>query len=103
MTTNHTRTIAHLLPMFLQMLKDEFPDVRLHIISKLELVNKGMQFLQVVFLYTASHIYSNRYRTTITIVTSSNRPISGRQAVEGSAGYYRIHPSTSKSIRCNVL
>lgn len=28
--------------MFLQMLKDEFPDVRLHIISKLELVNDGM-------------------------------------------------------------
>ena len=28
--------------MFLQMLKDEFPDVRLHIISKLELVNQGM-------------------------------------------------------------
>jgi hypothetical protein len=27
--------------MFLQMLKDEFPDVRLHIISKLELVNQG--------------------------------------------------------------
>lgn len=27
--------------MFLQMLKDEFPDVRLHIISKLELVNNG--------------------------------------------------------------
>lgn len=27
--------------MFLQMLKDEYPDVRLHIISKLELVNKG--------------------------------------------------------------
>jgi len=35
------RTIDHLLPMFLQMLKDEFPDVRLHIISKLELVNQG--------------------------------------------------------------
>jgi serine/threonine-protein phosphatase 2A regulatory subunit A len=34
--------------MFLQMLKDEFPDVRLHIISKLELVNQGKQFL----LYT---------------------------------------------------
>lgn len=31
--------------MFLQMLKDEFPDVRLHIISKLELVNKGMALL----------------------------------------------------------
>ena len=35
------RTTAHLLPMFLQMLKDDFPDVRLHIISKLELVNQG--------------------------------------------------------------
>lgn len=38
---NARRTIDHLLPMFLQMLKDEFPDVRLHIISKLELVNQG--------------------------------------------------------------
>lgn len=36
-----SRTIAHLLPMFLQMLKDDFPDVRLNIISKLELVNNG--------------------------------------------------------------
>lgn len=27
--------------MFLQMLKDEFPDVRLNIISKLESVNNG--------------------------------------------------------------
>lgn len=33
--------------MFLQMLKDEFPDVRLHIISKLELVNKGMLFFNI--------------------------------------------------------
>ena len=30
--------------MFLQMLKDEFPDVRLHIISKLELVNDGTSY-----------------------------------------------------------
>lgn len=29
--------------MFLSMLKDEFPDVRLNIISKLELVNNGTQ------------------------------------------------------------
>jgi serine/threonine-protein phosphatase 2A regulatory subunit A len=36
------RTINHLLPMFLNMLKDDFPDVRLNIISKLELVNNGM-------------------------------------------------------------
>lgn len=40
--TNDIRTIGHLLPMFLTMLKDEFPEVRLHIISKLELVNEGM-------------------------------------------------------------
>ncbi|MBE3048303.1 hypothetical protein IMZ48_38525 [Candidatus Bathyarchaeota archaeon] len=39
--TDSYRTIEHLLPMFLTMLKDEFPDVRLHIISKLELVNNG--------------------------------------------------------------
>jgi serine/threonine-protein phosphatase 2A regulatory subunit A len=39
---NDSRTISHLLPMFLQMLKDEFPDVRLNIISKLESVNNGM-------------------------------------------------------------
>lgn len=30
--------------MFLNMLKDDFPDVRLNIISKLELVNNGMFF-----------------------------------------------------------
>lgn len=38
-TNGCDRTINHLLPMFLQMLKDEFPDVRLNIISKLEQVN----------------------------------------------------------------
>lgn len=34
-------TIENLLPLFLQLLKDDFPDVRLNIISKLETVNKG--------------------------------------------------------------
>lgn len=34
-------TIEHLLPLFLHLLKDEFPDVRLNIISKLEQVNNG--------------------------------------------------------------
>jgi serine/threonine-protein phosphatase 2A regulatory subunit A len=34
-------TIEHLLPLFLHLLKDEFPDVRLNIISKLETVNSG--------------------------------------------------------------
>lgn len=35
-------TIEHLLPLFLHLLKDEFPDVRLNIISRLETVNSGM-------------------------------------------------------------
>ena len=34
-------TIEHLLPLFLHLLKDEFPEVRLNIISKLEQVNAG--------------------------------------------------------------
>lgn len=37
-------TIEHLLPLFLHLLKDEFPEVRLNIISKLETVNQGMSF-----------------------------------------------------------
>ncbi|KAG1757558.1 ARM repeat-containing protein [Suillus lakei] len=32
-------TIEHLLPLFLHLLKDEFPEVRLNVISKLETVN----------------------------------------------------------------
>lgn len=40
-------TTEHLLPMFLQMLKDDYPDVRLNIISKLEQVNNviGIELL----------------------------------------------------------
>ena len=46
-------TIEHLLPMFLQMLKDDDSKVRLNIISRLELVNEGRptyphKFLTVV-------------------------------------------------------
>lgn len=35
------RTIEYLLPLFLQLLKDDFPEVRLNIISNLEDVNQG--------------------------------------------------------------
>jgi serine/threonine-protein phosphatase 2A regulatory subunit A len=41
-------TIEHLLPLFLQLLKDEFPEVRLNIISKLETVNNGKPELWTV-------------------------------------------------------
>ena len=66
-----SRTIAHLLPMFLQMLKDEFPDVRLHIISKLELVNKGSSehFKQSSALLT---LCSHWHRTPLSISPSRN-------------------------------
>lgn len=35
------RTIEYLLPLFFQLLKDDFPEVRLNIISNLEDVNQG--------------------------------------------------------------
>lgn len=37
-------TIEQLLPIFLSLLKDEFPDVRLNIISKLDQVNQVCYF-----------------------------------------------------------
>lgn len=45
--------------MFLQMLKDEFPEVRLHIISKLELVNQGTP--PVVIRVTTANMCSDWY------------------------------------------
>jgi hypothetical protein len=40
-------TIEQLLPIFLSLLKDEFPDVRLNIISKLDQVNQ----VSTIFCY----------------------------------------------------
>jgi hypothetical protein len=40
-------TIEQLLPIFLSLLKDEFPDVRLNIISKLDQVNQ----VSAIFCY----------------------------------------------------
>lgn len=37
-------TVEHLLPLFLHLLKDEFPEVRLNVISKLETVNGGTKY-----------------------------------------------------------
>lgn len=42
-------TIENLLPLFLHLLKDDFPEVRLNIISKLETVNDGV--------YSAPSVY----------------------------------------------
>lgn len=40
------RTIEYLLPLFLQLLKDDFPEVRLNIISNLEDVNQGKREIE---------------------------------------------------------
>ena len=48
-------TIEHLLPLFLQLLKDEQSDVRLQLIGKLELVNEGEHY----FRHQASLMQSN--------------------------------------------
>lgn len=42
-------TVEHLLPLFLHLLKDEFPEVRLNVISKLETVNGGMKSFDDMF------------------------------------------------------
>lgn len=51
-------TIEHLLPLFLQLLKDEFSEVRLNIISKLEQVNSGTSLLPG-FVATSSEIVTD--------------------------------------------
>lgn len=37
-------TKEHLLPLFLHLLKDEFSEVRLHLIGKLDMVNEGESY-----------------------------------------------------------
>lgn len=44
-------TIEQLLPIFLSLLKDEFPDVRLNIISKLDQVNQVFVVPGVVLIF----------------------------------------------------
>lgn len=66
-----TRTIDHLLPMFLQMLKDEFPEVRLHIISKLELVNQviGIDLLSQSLLPAITELAEDKqWRVRLAII-----------------------------------
>lgn len=73
--------------MFLQMLKDEFPDVRLHIISKLELVNKGISSAltkQAPLL----KIYSHWYRAPLAVTSPSYRTASRRQAMASPVGHH---------------
>jgi serine/threonine-protein phosphatase 2A regulatory subunit A len=69
-------TIDHLLPMFLQMLKDEFPEVRLHIISKLELVNQGLcQCNYSCTTLTNRFSHSHRHRSALPVPAPGHCPI----------------------------
>ena len=96
------RTIAHLLPMFLQMLKDEFPDVRLHIISKLELVNKGIRDFSIC-AQASTNTFSNRYRAFVTISFTCDCAASRRQTVASPIGHHRIHSPSGKPTGREVL
>ena len=51
-------TIEHLLPLFLHLLKDEFPEVRLNIISKLDQVNAGMSYPLPVLVRVSAELPS---------------------------------------------
>lgn len=58
-------TVEHLLPLFLHLLKDEFPEVRLNVISKLETVNGGMKN-NTCWHSNLIHIsYSHRHRAPV--------------------------------------
>lgn len=46
----HQSTIDHLLPIFLCMLRDDTPEVRLNIISSLDKVNLKFFFVFILFL-----------------------------------------------------
>jgi hypothetical protein len=99
---NDSRTISHLLPMFLQMLKDEFPDVRLNIISKLESVNNGMSdqaFFPGLKLTPGSHWY----RASLSISSSSHCSARRGQAMACSVGHHRICPPPCIATRCKIL
>jgi serine/threonine-protein phosphatase 2A regulatory subunit A len=64
-------TTEHLLPMLLQMLKDDFPDVRLNIISKLEQVNTviGIELLSQSLLPAIVELASDKqWRVRLAII-----------------------------------
>ncbi|AQL02361.1 Serine/threonine-protein phosphatase 2A 65 kDa regulatory subunit A beta isoform [Zea mays] len=56
-------TMEQLLPIFLSLLKDEFPDVRLNIISKLDQVNQviGIDFLSQTLLPAIVELAEDRH------------------------------------------
>ncbi len=64
-------TIQHLVELFLHLLKDEFPEVRLNIISKLDAVNKviGIEMLSQSLLPAIVELAEDRqWRVRLAII-----------------------------------
>lgn len=64
-------TIDHLLELFLTLLKDDFPEVRLNIISKLDAVNKviGIELLSQSLLPAIVELAEDRqWRVRLAII-----------------------------------
>src|SRR5687767_9075846 len=64
-------TIEHLVDLFLHLLKDEFPEVRLNIISKLDAVNKviGIEMLSQSLLPAIVELAEDRqWRVRLAII-----------------------------------
>ncbi len=64
-------TIDHLVDLFLHLLKDEFPEVRLNIISKLDAVNKviGIEMLSQSLLPAIVELAEDRqWRVRLAII-----------------------------------
>jgi serine/threonine-protein phosphatase 2A regulatory subunit A len=64
-------TIDHLVDLFLHLLKDEFPEVRLNIISKLDAVNKviGVEMLSQSLLPAIVELAEDRqWRVRLAII-----------------------------------
>lgn len=60
-------TVKDLLPLFLHLLKDDFPEVRLNIISKLETVNNGMI---ITYMMTSSNTHTQSLASSFSLTVS---------------------------------
>ena len=93
-------TIEHLLPLFLHLLKDEFSEVRLNLISKLEMVNQGQS---APYCYGHNLTLSHRYREIITSSASRHHGARRGQTMASPTSYHRVHPASRDSARRLVL
>lgn len=94
-------TTEQLLPLFLHMLKDEFPEVRLNIISKLEQVNEGayFHFSNIVSILKICMPKSHRYPIPRRKPPPRYYRTRRRQVVACQTSHHRIHTPPRHSTR----